>query len=96
MNAFLACQLNALVEQLMKTWDTPVYAFYEPISTIEVVGGHQCHVFKCTAVGCKHKIRHFLDTNDNGSTSNLRSHLKKCWGNEAFEKVYKVKDVGHV
>ncbi|KAH9955648.1 hypothetical protein BC827DRAFT_1100716, partial [Russula dissimulans] len=72
---------------LMKTWDAPVYAFYDPIPAIEENCGCQCHVFKCTAVGCKQKVRHFLDTNDKGSTSNLRSHSKKCWGKEVFTKV---------
>jgi hypothetical protein len=80
----------------MKTRDAPVYAFYDPIPAIEELHGRQCHVFKCTTVGCKQKVRHFLDTNDKGSTSNLRSHSKRCWGEEAFIKVYEVKDVDQV
>lgn len=94
--AFFARQLNVLVARLMTAWDAPVYAFYEPIPAIEVVGSRRCHVFKCTAVGCTQKIRRFLDTNDKGSTSNLRSHSKKCWGEEAFAKAYEVKNVVHV
>jgi hypothetical protein len=80
----------------MKSWDAPIYTFYDPIPTIEEVDGRRCHTFKCTAVGCKQKIRHFLDKNDKGSTSNLRSHAKRCWGEDAFNKAYEVKNLGQV
>lgn len=81
---------------MMNSWDSPVYGLYEPIPSIEEVDGHRCHVFKCAAVGCNHKIRRYLDTNDKGSTSNLRTHAKKCWGDEALAKVYDVKDLKKV
>ena len=92
----VANQLNILVARLMKTWDAPVYAFYDPIPIIEEISGHRCHTFKCTAVGCKQKIRCFLDMNDKGSTSNLRSHSRRCWGKDAFKKAYEVKNVHQV
>jgi hypothetical protein len=82
--------------RLMKTWDSPIYGFYEPIPEIEDVNKCQSHVFQCAAVGCHHKVRHYLNTNDKGSTSNLLNHAKKCWGDEAFEKVYDMKDLSWV
>ncbi|KAG6821930.1 hypothetical protein H0H92_016061, partial [Tricholoma furcatifolium] len=63
---------------------------------IEENKGRRCHVFVCAAVGCGHRIRRYLDTNDKGSTSNLRSHAQKCWGSEAFEEAYKTKDIKKV
>ena len=81
---------------MMQSWDSPIYGFYNPIPNIELVNSQTCHVFRCTAVRCKHKVRHYLDTNDKGSTSNLWTHAKKCWGNEPFEKAYELKDVSHV
>ena len=63
----------------MRSWDAPVYGFYEPIPEIEEVGGRRCHVFICAAAGCRHKIRRYLDTHDKASTSALRNHSEKCW-----------------
>ena len=75
----------------MRTWDAPIYGFYEPIPEIEEVGGRRCHVFICAAAGCRHKVRRSLDTHDKRSTSNLRTHSKKCWG-DVFKKVYEMKN----
>ena len=77
----------------MKNWDAPVYGFYTPIPNIIHHDGRRCHVFECMAIGCGIQIRRFLDTNDRGSTSNLRGHAKRCWGDEAFNKAYELKDV---
>jgi hypothetical protein len=80
----------------MKSWDAPVYGFYGSIPDVIHHNGRRCHVFKCAAVGCGAKIRHFLDMNDRGSTSNLRLHAKRCWGDEAFDKAYELKDLAKV
>jgi len=63
-----------------------VYAFFEPHPAIETVDDHICHEFKCNAPHCLGRgsrpriVRRFLDTEDKKSTSNLRKHAKKCWG----------------
>jgi hypothetical protein len=80
----------------MKSWDAPVYGFYMPIPDIIYHNGRRSHVFKCAAVGCGTKVRRYLDTNDRGSTSNLRLHAKRCWGDEAFNKANELKDVAKV
>jgi len=36
----------------VRTSDSPIYGFYEPILEIEEVGGRRCHVFICAAAGC--------------------------------------------
>ena len=80
----------------MKSWDAPVYGFYAPTPDIIHHNSRRCHIFKCAAVGCGSGIRRFLDTNDRRSTSNLRAHAKKCWGDEAFYKACESKDVAKV
>ncbi|KIL71505.1 hypothetical protein M378DRAFT_55498, partial [Amanita muscaria Koide BX008] len=84
------------VARMMKGFNAPVYGFYEPIPAIVKVNGRRCHVFACAAVGCGQKIKRYLDKNDKCSTSNLRSHSKKCWGEEAFEKAHEVKDLAKI
>ena len=79
----------------MRTWDSPIYGFYEPIPEVEEVGGRRCHVFICAAAGCRHKVRRYLDTHDKRSTWNLRTHSKKCWG-DVFKKIYEVKNLKRV
>ncbi|KAG2355080.1 hypothetical protein BDR07DRAFT_1304207, partial [Suillus spraguei] len=50
------------------------------------------HVFKCTAKGCKQRIRRFLDTGDAKSTGNLCKHVKNCWGEHALEAAGETKN----
>lgn len=79
----------------MRSWDAPIYGFYEPVPEIEEVGDRRCHVFICAAAGCRHKIRRYLDAHDKGSTSGLRDHSEKCWG-EVFRNAYEMKDLKSV
>jgi hypothetical protein len=76
---------------LSKEWKAPVYAFFEPVPQIGYEAGRRFHSFKCAARGCKQRIHHYLDTNDHGSTGNLRKHAKTCWGTEAVEMAGTVK-----
>ncbi|KAA1479968.1 hypothetical protein DENSPDRAFT_746310, partial [Dentipellis sp. KUC8613] len=39
------------------------------------------HTFTCLAKGCNKDIHRYLDTTDAQSTSNMRKHATKCWGN---------------
>ena len=66
-------------------WTSTVYAFYSPTPSIEYVSGRRSHVFHCLGRSCKAKVRRFLDTKDHNSTSNMRRHAIKCWGEEAVE-----------
>lgn len=70
------------LEQLMKEWNSPVYAFFESKPKIVEIEGRFAHDFKCAARGCKVKVRRYTDTKDARSTSNLRKHVKVCkgWG----------------
>ncbi|KAG0703364.1 hypothetical protein DFH29DRAFT_981939 [Suillus ampliporus] len=38
----------------MKEWNSPIYTFFDPTPTIEIVNGCHAHAFKCMAKGCKH------------------------------------------
>ncbi|KAI1789295.1 hypothetical protein LXA43DRAFT_893148 [Ganoderma leucocontextum] len=66
-------------------WKSTIYAFYDPTPTVEYVSTRRSHVFHCLGRGCKAKVRRFLDTKDYNSTSNMRQHTIKCWGEEAVE-----------
>lgn len=73
-----------VTEHMMKSWTSPIYAFYEPIPIITYVDGRRCHVFKCAARGCKFTSRRYLDTKDKSLTGNLVRHAKGCWGEECW------------
>ena len=76
------------VERLMKQWNTSIYAFFKPIPIIDHIDGQRAHIFECNAKTCIGKgkngrqVRHYLNTADATSTSNLRWHAKICWGQE--------------
>lgn len=78
---------------MMKKWNSPVYAFFEPVPTVVKVGGHHAHVFKCCGRGCKVTVQQFINTRDAGSTSNMWKHVKICWGEDALSTADKAKDV---
>lgn len=67
-----------------------MYAFYSPIPEIEYRDGRKCHIFRCTAQAnvtrCGHRIVRYLDTKDAQSTSNLRKHARKCWGEDVIKE----------
>ena len=70
----------------MKRWDTPVYAFFKPFTTIDYINDRKAHIFECVATSCRQKSRfvhRFLYTGDTSSTSNLCRHAKVCWGADA-------------
>ena len=82
-NIQLILQITA---RLMKRWNAPVYAFFRLTPAIVYVEGCKVHIFECAASHCKCKtqfIRHYIDTGDISSTSNLHRHAIHCWGNEA-------------
>ncbi|KAJ3566510.1 hypothetical protein NP233_g6964 [Leucocoprinus birnbaumii] len=84
------------LERLMKSWNSAVYGFYKPIPVIDDIDGHHVHVFTCSASGCRHKVRWYLDKNDRCSTSNLHDHAKKCWGEEVVKHAQAIKDLNQV
>ena len=71
-----------LSEHLKKDWNAPIYAFFQPIPSIDHDNGWHFHEFTCAAKSCKKKICCYLDKKDSNSTSNLRKHAKQCWGAE--------------
>jgi hypothetical protein len=66
---------------------------------IDYVEGRRCHAFQCLAKICKQKsrsVRRYLDTGDAKSTSNLRKHAKKCWGDAVVASADKAKTAREV
>ena len=87
-----------ILERLAQTWNSPIYAFFEPRPKISVVNGRRCHEFVCSAPVCKGNrserciVRRYLDTADKGSTSNMWKHARHCWGEDIVKKANDAKD----
>ena len=91
-------------EHLAKDWTVPIYAFFAPRPSIEIIDNRRCcHEFQCGATHCKGKgqnawiVHRFLDTEDWKSTSNLRKHATHCWGIDIIKEAYEAaenKDIG--
>ncbi len=83
----------------MKGWNSPVYAFFQPVPKIEEISSCRCHVFECYAAVCKGRgheprlVRRYLDTADCTSTKNLQRHAEFCWGGETIQRAREVKDL---
>ncbi|KAF5370312.1 hypothetical protein D9758_006880 [Tetrapyrgos nigripes] len=79
---------------LKAKWRSPVYAFFDPNPEIEYRSGRKCVIFKCSGKNCaKRELVRYLDTQDASSTSNMRKHVKACWGAEILAQVDEAKDV---
>jgi len=83
-------------DRLQKDWTSLVYAFFDPIPTIQVIDGCRIHKFRCSAHGCKARIRRYLDTKDARSTGNMRKHVRSCWGEDVLSAAQDAKDVTEV
>ncbi|TFY74982.1 hypothetical protein EWM64_g9031 [Hericium alpestre] len=83
---------EAELKRMSQRWTSPVYAFFDPKPAIEYIDGRKCHSFKCSAKGCRQKIRHYLDTGDVQSTENMHKHIKKCWGEDIVHAVSQAAD----
>jgi hypothetical protein len=76
--------MENLLGDMQKTWTSPIYGFFKPVQAIKYVGKRPFVEFVCAAKTCKkgQKVRRFLDTKDRASTSNLKCHAERCWGDE--------------
>lgn len=62
-----------------------MYAFYSPkVSIYHGPDNKRAHVFHCLKTSCGASIKRWLNKKDRHSTSNLRKHIKACWGEEAL------------
>lgn len=77
---------QCFVERLRKDWTAPVYGFYAAeVQTRKDANGRTAHVFACTNCKCKKTVIRYLDKSDAKSTSNLRKHVRSCWGEDALK-----------
>lgn len=86
--------LSFTTARLQSSWKSPLYAFFEVKVRIgheaSVKGPRRYHEFRCDAKGCKGKsrfVRRYLGTSDSTSTSNLKTHAKRCWGEDNVKMV---------
>ncbi|KAF8226563.1 hypothetical protein L208DRAFT_1301300, partial [Tricholoma matsutake] len=80
-------------ERLSKGWCSAAYGFFKPDVKVGYDSKHKYHLFSCAAKKCKglkgvHGIWRFQDLKDCAATSNLKSHLIKCFGQEAVNAVF--------
>lgn len=84
------------IDTLAATWTSPIYAFFAPSPVYKkgLIRGvsREWHEFTCAAVHCAskgslgRKVRRYIDTKDEKSTSNLKGHAENCWGKEIVSK----------
>lgn len=75
------------IENAIKDWTAPIYAFFHPRPTIGYKDGRRYHAFSCMASKCRQVVRRYLDTSDRTSTSNLHRHVQACWGEDVIKAV---------
>jgi hypothetical protein len=90
--------VNSILELLSKDWNSPIYVFFKPTPSIEYIKERCVHVFECNVKHCNgkgngHMVRHYLDTTDAKSTSNLCKHVKICWGEDVVAAADETRDV---
>ncbi|KAE9395042.1 hypothetical protein BT96DRAFT_1045372, partial [Gymnopus androsaceus JB14] len=76
---------QAEIDSLRPHWTSPVYSFFDSKVTVGYEDNRKYHIFKCAAHRCKGKgiVRRYLDKGDKSSTSNLRTHAVRCFGEDA-------------
>jgi len=90
------------LQRLRKEWTSPIYAFFKSSPAIRYIGSRRVHVFECLAENCKGKgknpryVNRYLDKADARSTSNLRKHVKNCWGTDILEAADKIRDLDSI
>ncbi|RXW14793.1 hypothetical protein EST38_g11056 [Candolleomyces aberdarensis] len=100
---------EAMLDRLISTWNSPIYAFFEPRPTINTHHDSQCLEFKCGAPQCKGQgnqkerriVRRYLDAKllkdgkakVDNSTGNLYKHARKCWGLDIVQQAINANDL---
>jgi hypothetical protein len=82
-NVMFCLIAHPFADRLKKKWNSPIYGFFKPTPEIKYVDNRRSHVFLCAAKGCSAGVRRFVDRD--ASTSNLRKHAKKCWGEDTVK-----------
>lgn len=92
--------LYCTIDRYKKKWDAPVYAFFKPDWDMTPVNGRACITFHCAADVCRMPhpyVRRYLDlARIDASTSNLRTHAARCFGEDALAAADKAKDANEV
>ena len=73
------CETDRLhAEQIMKDPNSPIYAFFSPVSDIEYVNSQHSHVFRCLAKSCNQKVWCYLDKSNRVLMGNMHKHIHLC------------------
>ncbi|KAF9545740.1 hypothetical protein CPC08DRAFT_730045 [Agrocybe pediades] len=89
-------------ERLSGEWTSNDYGFFSTMVKVVHIDGQHAHEFLCLAKHCKgHGVNawivcRFLDNGDAKSTSNLKCHTIRCWGERLVEQVMKAADVDSI
>ncbi|KAF8876639.1 hypothetical protein BD779DRAFT_1449158, partial [Infundibulicybe gibba] len=77
-------------ECLQATWQSPVYGFFKRDVQVGFEDGHKYHLFRCAAQKCKNTagVHRYQDSKDRATTSNLKAHALKCFGEAAVSAAF--------
>ncbi|KAG6839135.1 hypothetical protein C0991_005489, partial [Blastosporella zonata] len=84
------------LDALYKTYKSPIYVFFLPPVYLRD-HGKEFHVFECAAKDCKctggRLVKRNMNTANATSTSNLRQHALRCWGEDVVKAAMDVKSI---
>ncbi|EKM80872.1 hypothetical protein AGABI1DRAFT_126923 [Agaricus bisporus var. burnettii JB137-S8] len=87
---------QAKLDTLFKTFKSPIYVCFHP-PKFSVENGHEFQVFQCGAKKCLacdgRLMKRNLNTQNATSTSNLKKHASRCWGDELVKALMAVKSI---
>ncbi|KAF7763751.1 hypothetical protein Agabi119p4_8288 [Agaricus bisporus var. burnettii] len=84
------------LDTLFKTFKSPIYVCFHPPKFV-AENGQEFQVFQCSAKNCTARdgrlVKRNINTQNATSTSNLKKHALKCWGEELVKAVMAVRSV---
>ncbi|KAF8869644.1 hypothetical protein BD779DRAFT_1681862 [Infundibulicybe gibba] len=81
---------EAELKCLQATWQSPVYGFFKRDVQVGFEDGRKYHLFRCAAQKCKNTagVHRYQDSKDRATTSNLKAHALKCFGEAAVSAAF--------
>ena len=90
-----SAHVKKYTDRLYKTYKSPIYVFFLP-PVYQTESKKVFHVFECAAKDCRcssRMVKRNIKTANATSTSNLRSHAVRCWGEDVVKLAMNVKSI---
>ena len=84
--------LIAMLGEASVEWTSGVYYFFQKVPTLEYVNDQMTHFFRCNAQKCQVASGgscHWVDGTSKSSTSNLITHMKRCFSTALVDAALK-------